>query len=210
MILYLIRHGESAFNAEGRIQGQLDVPLSELGHQQARAVAAEFQGREIQALYASPLRRAYDTARPVAAALGLPIVADERLRELNAGVFQGLLWSEIAERFPAAGQAWRSQQPDYRIPQGESRRDLMQRGSAALEAIRETGYEAVVVVAHGGILTAAIKACLEVPAERNPFMLYNGSISMVEWGVQFRLMTLNQMDHLQRAGADLRSRTGDL
>lgn len=210
MILYLIRHGESAFNVEGRIQGQLDVPLSALGQQQAAAVPTEFAERTIQALYCSPLRRAYDTAQPLAEALKLPIQTDDRLREINAGVFQGLLWSEIADRYPEAAHAWKQQDPDYRIPQGESRRDLMHRGRAALEAIRETGYESVVVVAHGGVLTAALKACLEVPAERNPFMLYNGSISMVEWATQFRLVTLNQMDHLQRAGADLRSRTGDL
>jgi probable phosphoglycerate mutase len=193
MNLYLVRHGESAFNAEGRIQGQLNPPLSPLGLRQSTALV-----------------RAMQTAAPVAAALGLAPRTDDRLLELNAGVFQGLTWPEINQRIPAEGDAWKSQNPDFRIPGGESRRDLMVRGQAALAAIREAGHNQVIVVAHGGVLTAALKALLGVPAERNPFVLYNGSISMVEWNSQFRLMTLNQMEHLHASGDDLRTRTGDL
>lgn len=210
MILYLVRHGESAFNAEGRIQGQLNPPLSSLGIQQSQAVARVFSQQKIDVVYSSPLARAMQTAMPIAQALGLQPRTDDRLKELNAGVFQGLTWTEINERYPGEGARWKSQDPDYRIPEGESRRDLMRRGQAALEAIRETGLANVIVVAHGGLLTAALKALLGVPAERNPFMLYNGSISQVEWQSQFRLITLNQLDHLHAAGADLRTRTGDL
>ncbi|HEY5314839.1 MAG TPA: histidine phosphatase family protein [Pirellulales bacterium] len=210
MILYLIRHGESTFNAEGRIQGQLNSPLSPLGLRQSQALAAAFAGQKIDAVYSSPLVRAMQTAGPVAETLGLALRTDDRLLELNAGVFQGLTWAEINQRLPAEGDAWKSQNPDYRIPGGESRRDLMRRGQAALESIREAGHSRVIVVSHGGLLTAALKALLGVPAERNPFTLYNGSISQVEWQSQFKLITLNQLDHLQAAGADLRTRTGDL
>jgi probable phosphoglycerate mutase len=210
MILYLVRHGESAFNAEGRIQGQLDPPLSPLGLRQSQALASALAGQKIGVVYSSPLLRAMQTAAPLAKALGLVPQTDNRLLELNAGVFQGLTWAEINQRLPAEGNAWKSQNPDYRIPTGESRRDLMHRGQAALEAIREAGHSPAVIVAHGGLLTAALKALLGVPAERNPFTLYNASISQVDWQSQFKLITLNQLDHLQAAGVDLRTRTGDL
>ena len=210
MNLYLVRHGESAFNAEGRIQGQLDTPLSALGVRQAAAVAESFRGQPIDAVYTSPLQRARSTAEPVAALLNLPLRSDPRLMEINAGVFQGLLWPEIHARYPAAAAAWRGSDPTFRIPEGESRADLMQRAEAALLAIREAGGEHVIVVAHGGLLTAGLKALLGIPAQRSPFMLYNGSVSFVEWGVEFKLVTLNQLDHLRASGHDLRSRTGEL
>src|SRR5215831_9704928 len=100
MILYLVRHGESLFNHERRIQGQSDVELSPLGHRQSAAVAATFKDVSIDAIYASPLRRALETAQPIATQLGLEIRRDDRLKEINAGMFQGLLWSEIEHLHP--------------------------------------------------------------------------------------------------------------
>jgi broad specificity phosphatase PhoE len=210
MILYIVRHGESAYNVEGRIQGQLDVPLSALGCRQAATLVQAFEGVEVDAVFASPLKRAWETAVPVAKSLGLEPRADEGLVEINAGIFQGLTWPEINDRYPAEGVAWKQQLPDFRIPGGESRRDLMQRAEGALGAIRKAGYERVLVVAHGGVLTAGLKALLGVPAERNPFSLFNGSISQADWNAHFKLLTLNQMEHLRVGGEDLRSRGGDL
>ena len=121
MILYIIRHGESAYNAEHRIQGQLDPPLSPLGIRQAEALAHWARGESFDALYSSPLARAADTAGRLAAAIGLTPIFDDRLRELNAGVFQGLRKDELPDRYAQALARWRSQDPDYRIPGGESR-----------------------------------------------------------------------------------------
>jgi probable phosphoglycerate mutase len=151
-----------------------------------------------------------ETARPLAEALKLSITTDDRLKEINIGVFQGTLAAELADNFPEEAARWRTQDPDYRIPGGESRRDLMLRAEAAFRDIHAAGHRQVVVVAHGGVLAAALKALIGVPAERNPFMLYNGSISMLEWTNQVKLMTLNQIDHLHAAGCALATRTGDL
>jgi 2,3-bisphosphoglycerate-dependent phosphoglycerate mutase len=211
MILYCVRHGESTYNLEGRLQGQSDEPrLSPLGQKHAAALAATLGQLQIDAIYASPLKRAMETARPLSDRLKLPIQTDNRLKEINIGVFQGTLAAELADRFPQEATRWRSQDPDYRIPGGESRRDLMLRASAAFEDIFAAGHRQVIVVAHGGVLAAAFKALVGVPAERNPFMLYNGSISMLEWTTQLKLMTLNQIDHLRAAGCALATRTGDL
>lgn len=210
MILYFIRHGETTFNLEGRIQGQLDTPLSELGRQQAQALVAAFHDLPIDAIYSSPLSRASDTAQPVAEDLGLALKIDPRLMELDAGVFQGLRSAELGEKFPDAIQKWRGQDPDFRIPGGESRRDLMQRGRAVMEDIFAQGHKQAVVVSHGGLLAAALKALLQVPAERNPFVLYNGSISSLAVSSQIKLLTLNQMEHLRAAGCMLETKTGEL
>ena len=211
MILYCVRHGESTYNVEGRLQGQSDEPrLSPLGLKHAQALVAALGQLKIDAIYSSPLTRARETAQPLADALGLPVAYDDRLKEIDIGVFQGTLAAELGDRFPQEAARWRSQDPDYRIPNGESRRELMQRAEAAFQAIHAAGHDQVAVVAHGGVLAAAFKALIGVPAARNPFMLYNGSISMIEWTTQIKLMTLNQIDHLRAADCALATRTGDL
>jgi probable phosphoglycerate mutase len=130
--------------------------------------------------------------------------------ELNAGVFQGKLWSEIQVEHPEAAERWLNHDPDFIIPGGESRRQLMARGLAALEAIRQRDHRHAAIVAHGGVLSAAFKALLGVPAECNPFELYNGSISQIRWDAKIKLMTLNQIDHLAKRDGEFATRSGDL
>jgi broad specificity phosphatase PhoE len=210
MLLYLIRHGESLYNAEARIQGQSDVALSPLGLRQAETLANALAGERIDAIFASPLRRAMQTAEPIAERLGLAIQADDRLKEIHAGIFQGLLWAEIESRFPEAFRPWREQHPDFVIPGGESRRSLMVRGLAVFESIREGPFHRVAIVSHGGILAAALKALLRIPAEVNPFGLFNASISKLAWNDTIKLLTLNQLDHLRAAGLAREDATGSV
>jgi 2,3-bisphosphoglycerate-dependent phosphoglycerate mutase len=210
MLLYCVRHGESLYNAEGRVQGRADVSLSELGHRQAAALAEALADEQLDALYASPLARARQTAEYVARVTGLPIVLADDLMEIHVGVFQELLWMQIAEVHPEAAWRWHSRDPDYRIPGGESRRDLMLRGATALERIRDRGHRRAAVVAHGGILTAAFKALLGIPAERSPFTLSNASISRVGWEKAFQLLSLNETGHLLRLDASRYPRSGEL
>ncbi len=213
MLMYLVRHGETTSNAEGRIQGQCDTPLSPLGIRQGAALAAAFRSVPLDAVFASPLSRALDTAKPLAEALNLKVHTDDRLMELNAGIFQGLLWSEVQSGFPDEALRWKNQDPDFVIPGGESRRLLMDRGRAALEAIRGANFARVAVVAHGGILAAALKSLLNIPAGLNPFSFYNASISKLSWAgtvEQIKLLTVNQIEHLRAAGLDREDRTGDL
>ncbi len=201
MILYCIRHGESSYNAEGRIQGQSDVPLSQLGRRQSEAVAAALAELPIEALYASPLRRAMQTAEPVAAALGLEIQTDRRLIEVHAGVFQDKLRSELQQQYPEEMARWRSGDPDFPLPGGETRRHLMQRGCEAFRQIARSDHGRAVVVTHGGLLAAALKALLEIPAQRHPFVLHNGSISQLDvTDGRVKLLSVNRVDHLCDVG----------
>lgn len=206
MKIICVRHGETEFNATGRIQGQTDTRLSELGQKQSLALAKGLEGYGVDAIVSSPLIRALDTAQAVGDRLGLDVRTDPRLMEIHAGIFQGLTWPEIDQTYPDEAQRWRNQDPDYRIPGGESRRELMTRGRAAFLAIREMKSPCVLVVTHGGLLGAAFKGLLEVPARRNPFRFRNGAINILEWHDEIKLLSLNLTNHL----AGLTSNDGDL
>jgi broad specificity phosphatase PhoE len=201
MILHCVRHGESVYNAEGRVQGQSDVPLSELGLRQSEAVAERLAALPVQALYSSPLRRAMQTAELVAEKLGLPIRTDDRLMELNAGVFQDRLRSELPDLYPDEFARWKSGDPDFVIPGGESRNDLQRRGLEALEAIAQAGHDEAAVVGHGRILIVTLAALLG-REELSRSALQNGSITTLALSGDGRaeLVTLDRVDHLEAVG----------
>ncbi len=198
MILHCVRHGESSYNAQRRIQGQSDPPLSSLGRLQAQALAESMTEVPIDAIYSSPLARARQTAEPTSRALGIEIEFDDRLMEIHAGVFQDMLWTEIETEHAEHARRWIAQEPDFVIPGGESRAQLAERGRAVLESIRQSGFQHVAVFSHGGLLAAALKSLLEIPAHLNPFSLMNASISRVRWANRFELHSLNQIEHLRR------------
>jgi len=209
---YLVRHGESVFNVESRVQGQADVSLSDLGRLQADALAAWTRSLPadvaIDEIWSSPLARARETATAMAAALGLPLQIAEGLAELHAGIFQGHLWADLEARFPAAVAQWRSGDADFAIPGGESRAQLAARGRAALERLADRPARGMIVVAHGGILTAALGSLvgkshplLAAAAER-PFTklpaLANCSVTLVRWPGP-ELVSFNDTAHLAPA-----------
>ncbi len=207
MHCYCVRHGQTEYNAEGRIQGQSDAPLSQLGVQQAAAVAAALAALPIEALYASPLQRAIETARPVATALKLPIRTDRRLMELNAGIFEDQLREEMRVAYPEVMACWMHGDLDYAIPGGESRRQLAARGVAAFRAMHAAGHQRVAVVSHGGLLTATLKTLLPQPPQLDPFSLANGSITEIDFTPErCILLALNRTEHLQ----GIASNGGDL
>jgi probable phosphoglycerate mutase len=206
MKLFCIRHGETVYNLEGRIQGQADSHLSPLGFKQCEAMADVLAGEPIELIISSPLARAIESARGLAEKLKLDVATDARLMEINAGIFQGHTWPEINERYPDVAAEWRKSDPDFRIPGGESRRDVMIRAGAAFDAIHQGGHKTVVVMAHGGSLSAGLKVLLGIPAERNPFALSNGSISTLTWDSEIKLHALNDVSHLK----NLMSGDGDL
>ena len=209
MLFHCVRHGESIYNAEGRVQGQSDVPLSELGLRQGHAVATAFRDVPIDAVFSSPLQRAYKTAELAAEILGLEIRTDDRLKELNAGVFQDKLRSELQELYPDELARWTSGDPEFVIPGGESRDDLKRRGIEALFAIAKNDYQSVAVISHGRLLITTLKGLLGIPLEAEPQSLRNGSITRFEWNGrhQARLVAIDEVEHLAHLG---QAGTGDL
>lgn len=163
--VYLIRHGETEWNNNGRWQGNLDTPLNDHGRQQARKLAKYLSTRPIADVYSSDLSRALETARTLADALGLTPQTDPRLRELHLGIFQGLTRDEIKEKYPQQLADNHNDYMDHVIPQGESRRQLQARMWAAWNDITAsaTGPEAV-IVSHGGALKVLLFKLFEADA----------------------------------------------
>jgi probable phosphoglycerate mutase len=167
--LWLVRHGESTWNARGLIQGQRSEPrLTRRGVAQARGVARRLGGRSVCALYSSDLLRAVETARPVAAAVGLSPVADRRLRERALGSAEGMpsSWLAPAESGLVDGSVV---DPDAAPPGGESVRQLRRRVGEFLDELADDlrlGPPGdVVLVVHGGVVGAALAHLDGVPVE---------------------------------------------
>jgi probable phosphoglycerate mutase len=152
--LLLARHGETDWNSERRWQGHADQPLNERGREQAREIAAELAGRRIDAIYASDLWRARETAEIVAERLGLPVGLERDLREVDVGEWSGLVHTEIETRFPEGFRRW--QQGLHGWADGETYDAMGVRVVGALRAIaaRHPG-ETVLVVSHGGAIRAS-------------------------------------------------------
>jgi alpha-ribazole phosphatase len=173
--LVLVRHAEPAL--EGVCYGSLDPELSARGREQAAALADKLRGDGFDAVVASPRTRAVQTA----AALGLPVSTDERLRELDFGSFEGRTYEELERSEPELFRAWMETPTQVRFPGGESYADLRDRAVAALDELRER-HGSTLVVTHGGVIRAGLATWLELP-DHAIFRLdqrYCG-MSIVEW-----------------------------
>lgn len=155
MSLWLARHGETAENAEGRILGRRDPPLSAAGVAQAEALAARLEDAGIAAVWASPLRRARETAEIVGRALGLEPVVLADLSESARGDWEGRRVAELAEESPDLFAAFIAGDPFFRFPGGESMAEQRARTRSALAAVR-AGPQPALVVAHAGTARAAL------------------------------------------------------
>ncbi len=135
--LMLVRHGQTDWNLEGRYQGGTDVPLNATGRDQAERLADELATRRIDAIYSSPLRRAWETALLLARRHGLEVHPEPLLREIDLGAWEGMLATRIAEEYPELFGRWRRDPRGVRPPGGESIREVHDRAVAAIEGMVE-------------------------------------------------------------------------
>ena len=133
--LYMIRHGETPWNVEGRYQGQLDPPLTEQGRRQAESTAARLASLGFEAIYSSDLARAQQTAAALAEQTGLPVRLDSRLREIHQGEWQGVLIGDIRARWPAEIHGWENDPWHHHPPGGESLPALQTRVYAVIDEL---------------------------------------------------------------------------
>jgi probable phosphoglycerate mutase len=178
-----IRHGETAWNVDTRIQGQLDIGLNDTGRHQAQRVASALGGETISAIYSSDLLRAWDTARAIAHATERPLHAHQGLRERGFGVFQGRTFTEIEAAWPEQAQRWRKREPHWAPEGGESLAALRERISRTASELgaRHPG-EQIVLVAHGGVMDALYRIATgqELQAPRT-WNLGNAAINRLLW-----------------------------
>jgi probable phosphoglycerate mutase len=196
--IILIRHGETAWNAERRLQGHLDIPLNGEGERQAALLAGALATEAIDLIVSSDLARARQTAQAVAGLRGMLVEQDPALRERAYGGFEGLLYSEIEARFPAAFAAWQAREVDVPLPDGkhsgESFRAFFTRATDAILAWGAVHPgKTIALVAHGGVLECAYRLALglslETPrdftvfnASINRFQFADGKLSLQSWG----------------------------
>ncbi len=200
-----IRHGETAWNVDTRIQGHLDIPLNDKGEWQALRAGDALAGEAIAAVYASDLRRAHRTAEAVAAMAGLPVLPSVGLRERGFGRFEGMTFAEIEAGHPEDAQRWRRREPDF-VPggTGESLLAFRDRVLTTLNdlAARHLG-EQIVLVGHGGVMDILYRAATrqELQAPRT-WLLGNAAINRLLWTPDsLTLVGWADMRHLEDTGA---------
>jgi len=205
--LCLVRHGETAWNAEGRVQGQLDIPLNEVGRKQARAVGAVLGREKFDAIYSSDLQRVMQTAEPAAKALGMAPVLDARLRERHYGMFEKLTYVEVKEKHPEEYARFHRKDLDYDFRSGESLRTFNARSLASVGEIaaRHAGGS-VLVFTHGGVLEMVYRyarnAGLSSPRD---FEIPNAAINRVDIaGEAWQVLQWADKAHLDAALDDLK------
>ena len=199
--LFLVRHGQSTWNAEGRIQGWADPPLDETGHEQARRLALRLAAKDhgISAIYSSPLLRARQTAEAIGLALELTVQTDDRLRENDVGLLAGLRGDEIEHQFPEWIAARRASLEWVPPPGGEDRDAFVKRAvEVMVDIVTHHLDQTVAVVSHGGTLGVYLAHLLEMPIHRSlPFQFDNTSLSVVKVSERrVRLFKLNDTAHL--------------
>ncbi|MCX7962042.1 MAG: histidine phosphatase family protein [Burkholderiales bacterium] len=202
--LVIVRHGETAWNAQRRVQGQIDVPLNETGRRQAEALAAALAGERLAAIWSSDLARARETAAAAAARLGLPVRLEPALRERHYGIFETLTYAEAKARYPEDYARFERREPDYDFRTGESLRAFYERAVGCVRSIAALhAGESVLVFTHGGVLDKVYRFVtgMAITAPRD-FAIPNCGINRLA-ADPWRILVWADVSHLESALDDL-------
>lgn len=150
MRIYLIRHGETAWNQERRCQGFSDIELNEKGLEQAKRLAYSLKDEVVTAVYSSPLKRARQTAQEIADLHGKKVILEDDLKEINQGIFEGIVYEELKKNYKEILEQWFNDPCNLQIPEGESLKVVQERAWKCIEMITKTHVkgEILVVVSH--------------------------------------------------------------
>lgn len=204
-LLLLIRHGETRWNEEGRVQGWQDSPLTRAGIAQARMLAARLAGEPVDRLVASDLGRARETAAAIAHRLALAVELEPDLRERSYGVLEGCTWAEAEARHPEAYARVAARDHEYVVPGGESAAAFAARVVRALERIAAAhSGRRVAVVAHGGVLGVAYRRAAGLPRDApRSYALANASVNYLRFsGGRLSIERWGDVAHLAVDTAD--------
>jgi probable phosphoglycerate mutase len=204
--ILLIRHGETDWNVDKRLQGHIDIPLNAEGQRQAAALGRALGNEPLDAIYASDLQRARDTAQAVATLQGKDVHIDEALRERCYGGFEGLQHHDIAQRYPQDYAAWKARELDARYPAGERVAETMREFSeravgAVTRLIRHSNsrqHRKIAIVTHGGVLECIYRWSRQTGfAHARDFDIFNAGINRMQWdGERLRIAQWADVAHL--------------
>ncbi len=204
--LCLVRHGETAWNAEHRVQGQLDVPLNECGRAQAQALAQALAAERFGAIYSSDLSRARETAAPISKLLSIPLMLDAGLRERHYGIFESLTYAEVRARYPEDYARFEARDPRFDFRTGESLKGFSERAVRCVRALagRHPG-ESILVVTHGGVLDKLYRFITGLPLSApRDFGIPNCAINRIEASSsRWTIFSWADVSHLESALDDL-------
>ncbi len=194
--IYLVRHAVTDYNLENRFQGQLDIPLSQQGKEQAERLKRYFKGKQIDIIYTSDLKRARETAEYLSNEVNRSLKILTGLREVDVGQLEGLKWEEVKKTFPD----WVSQGHNDGYPGGESRADIEKRVLYIWDYVNKSHRnDNIILVSHGGIIKTLICQLLGIDAKRrSKLIIDNCSVSWIVLGeLGYRVKALNTTLHLQ-------------
>jgi 2,3-bisphosphoglycerate-dependent phosphoglycerate mutase len=200
--LCLIRHGETDWNVEARLQGSTDIPLNAHGIRQAYATAEVLSDDRFDAIYSSDLLRATMTASVIAEAQHQPLLLEPRLRERDLGLLQGLAPADAMEQFPEVYGRLKAKIPDYEPPKGESVTALAARVSGALTSIAAKHQgQTVLAVTHGGVLDIVYRLVMDIDFDEvRTWLLRNSACNwLAHDGGSWRILAWDEHEHLHRA-----------
>lgn len=204
--LCIVRHGETAWNAEHRVQGQLDVPLNAIGQAQALAAAKILSREKFDAIYSSDLSRARQTAQPVANFLAKEILLEKDLRERHYGIFERLTYAEVKVRYPEDYARFEAREPEYAFRTGESLRDFSARSIAVMaKIVNQNKDRNILVFTHGGVLDKLYRFVTGLPISApREFGIPNAGLNRIEvTPAGWRIRAWAETAHLERALDDL-------
>ncbi len=205
MLIYLVRHGETDWNIDLKIQGKKDIPLNENGIAQANVLASFFEGNFIDFIYTSNLKRAYETARIIGQKLNINLIVLPELQEINMGRWEGNIWDDVKVEYSDFIFHWENNLENIPIPDGESYGQVQKRVLKAFSNIisSHSNDSKIIVVSHGIAIKLLISHIIGLNIQNTPkFSIDNASISIIEIsGNQkstTKLKCLNNTFHLQR------------
>lgn len=196
--IFLVRHGETDWNREGRFQGQMDIPLNGMGLGQARSVAEALKEVSLDRIVASPLSRAVETARPLGELKGLPVEVNRGFIEIGHGFWEGRTSGEVEVQWPGLLETWHGQPERVTMPGGESLTDVQNRAWPALLRIAEGKGENIAVFTHDAVLKVLLMKVLNCPIYSFwRFQLANASITLLELSDRgWRVQLMGECHHL--------------
>lgn len=206
---YLVRHAQTSWNSDNRIQGHSDLPLSAVGEEQAKRLGTLFATRHLTGIFTSHLQRSQQTAHAIAAGNGHGVrpVVEGDLAEMHLGVWEGLTPEEVDARFEGAYQQWRIRPSAVQIPGAEPLGAFRQRVRQALEKILSSSGEGEsVIVSHGGVIAALLADVLgaDYDALLRRLRLDNAGVTALECGTAVRhVLWINATAHLDGTGQAL-------
>ncbi|HBT38557.1 MAG: histidine phosphatase family protein [Pseudothermotoga sp.] len=196
MRIFLVRHARTDWNDLGLWQGNCDVPLNQAGFEEAQKIAERLSKQNVQIIYSSPLSRAHQTAKVIGEELKVPVVLDERLKECEISLWNGLTMQETLQRYEREYRIW-STDPVAQIDGVESLQNVQNRIVLFFNELLQNSFESVVVVSHALSLRTLICWVLKLSlTEHKNFKLDNASISLIEIQDRVRLVYLNDTCHL--------------